>query len=69
MTYTGHVRNGVVVLDEPVRLQEGAQVRVEVLGEANREPLHPEIERFTGVLPPGVDIAAEYAKGVSKSHR
>ena len=31
MTYKGHVQNGVVVLDEPVSLPEGAEVRVEPL--------------------------------------
>ena len=30
MSYRGHVRDGVVVLDEPTRLPEGAAVRVEL---------------------------------------
>ena len=30
MSYPGHVRNGVVVLDEPVRLPDGTAVRVEL---------------------------------------
>ena len=30
MSYRGHVRNGVVVLEGPVRLPEGAAVRVEL---------------------------------------
>ena len=29
MVYRGHVENGVVVLDEPASLPEGAKVRVE----------------------------------------
>ena len=29
MAYTGHVKNGVVVLDDPVTLPEGLEVRVE----------------------------------------
>ena len=28
MTYTGHVKNGVVVLDDKVKLPEGAEVTV-----------------------------------------
>ncbi len=28
MTYRGHVENGVVVLDEPAKLPEGAEVEV-----------------------------------------
>ena len=31
MTYKGHVKNGIVVLDDPVKLPDGAEVRVEVL--------------------------------------
>jgi hypothetical protein len=30
MGYPGHVRNGVVVFDEPVALPEGAAARVEI---------------------------------------
>ena len=36
MGYLGHVRNGVVVLDGPVELPEGAAVRVE-LAESDQE--------------------------------
>ncbi|NOX53102.1 MAG: hypothetical protein GXP27_01415 [Planctomycetes bacterium] len=31
MVYQGHVKNGVVVLDDTVRLPEGAKVRVEII--------------------------------------
>lgn len=30
MTYCGHIKNGVAVLDEPVDLPDGTPVRVEV---------------------------------------
>ncbi len=30
MTYRGHIRNGIAVLDEPVNLPDGTPVRVEV---------------------------------------
>ncbi len=39
MVYTGHVQNGVVVLDEDAQLPEGAAVRVELLAPAADEPL------------------------------
>jgi hypothetical protein len=29
MTYRGHIRNGAVVLDEPVRLPDGSQVLIQ----------------------------------------
>ncbi len=35
MVYRGHVKNGVVVLDEPAPLPEGAEVRVEVVAAAD----------------------------------
>ena len=31
MAYRGHVENGVVVLDEPIRFEEGAIVHVELV--------------------------------------
>jgi predicted DNA-binding antitoxin AbrB/MazE fold protein len=41
MTYRGHIHNGVVVLDEPVTLPEGAKVEVNVVvtgEEASKKP-------------------------------
>lgn len=40
MTYKGHVENGVIVLDEPVEMTEGMQVRVDFESSADRE--HPQ---------------------------
>ena len=43
MTYNGHIRNGAVVLNEPVRLPDGSQVLIQpveepaTLGELFRE--------------------------------
>ena len=36
MSYRGHVENGVVVLDEPIALPEGAPVQVDLVGGKNR---------------------------------
>ena len=33
MTYRGHIRNGVAVLDTPVALPDGTPVRIEVDGD------------------------------------
>ena len=50
MSYRGHVRNGVVVLDESVELDEGAEVCVEVLQlEEKKQPLGKQLLRFAGV--------------------
>ncbi len=55
MTYRGHVRNGVVVLDEPVELPDGAAVRVELAEEQPaceepREPMPTLAERLKDVI-------------------
>lgn len=40
-SYSGHVRNGVVVLDDQVLLPEGQLVRVELLLESSEGPSEP----------------------------
>lgn len=69
MTYRGRVQNGVVVLDEPVRLPEGAEVRVEVLGVAvsdaeSEEPtLYEQLEPIIGAaedLPPDASVNLDH---------
>ncbi len=37
MTYQGHVENGIVVLDDPVPLPDGARVEVAVLNPSDAE--------------------------------
>jgi hypothetical protein len=67
MTYRGHVRNGQILLDDPVQLPEGAQVNVALVADANgadggaaaivrarrarRVRLDPEMARQIGTLP------------------
>jgi len=68
MTYKGHIANGTVVLDEPMPLQDGTVVRVEVVAEAASTVLHPDIERFTGVLPADVAVREVYVDGMLKKH-
>jgi hypothetical protein len=36
MSYRGHVENGVVILDEPATLPEGAPVQVDLVRSENR---------------------------------
>ena len=38
MTYRGHVKNGVVIFDEPANLPEGTEVRVEQVTQEAAEP-------------------------------
>ena len=35
MVYRGHIKNGVVVFDDPVTLPEGVEVQVEAVGNEN----------------------------------
>ena len=44
MVLLGHVRNGIIVADEPAELPEGAPVRIELLVDAanpQQSPLKP----------------------------
>jgi hypothetical protein len=56
---SGHVKNGVVVFDEPVTLPEGTRVRIEVLPEPARKTL---AERYQNVIGVAVDLPEDMAK-------
>ena len=47
MTYRGRIRNGSVVLDEPVQLPEGAEVSVDLTPVQRPAPL---AELFNGLI-------------------
>lgn len=50
MVQKGHVRNGVVVLDSPVRFPEGAEVAVELLAvPPSRSTVGRRLMRHAGV--------------------
>jgi hypothetical protein len=54
MTYRGHIKNGVAVLDERVNLPDGTPVRVEVEridADFWRNPSAEEVARAQGVEP------------------
>jgi len=68
MAYTGHVEKGIVVLDNPAGLPNGVRVRIDVIREGTEEALHPDIIRFTGVLPSDIDARAEYLDAMRKKH-
>ncbi len=53
MTYTGHVENGVIVLDEPVTLPEGAIIKIALAGAAPNADGGPgdDVEHVTGRFP------------------
>jgi predicted DNA-binding antitoxin AbrB/MazE fold protein len=59
MTYKGHVKNGVVVLDEPADLPDGAEVQIELAAE--EQTLYERLKDVIGIvkgLPP--DFAEQH---------
>jgi hypothetical protein len=62
MTYRGHIRNGQVLLDEPARLPEGAEVNVDVVEKMVRITRPQERQRLAKFQPiemPGGSLADE----------
>ena len=68
MTYKGHIENGAVVVDEPVDLPDGTAVVFQPV----RLPagkLHPDLERFAGVIPADLDTKDSYYKHILEKHQ
>lgn len=69
MYYSGHIENGVIVLDEPAVLRDGARVRVEIVGDAaptgQQRPLQGTPYRYDDPFGPAVDIGDWEAAGDS----
>jgi hypothetical protein len=61
MTYKGHVQNGVIVLDEPTDLPDGAEVRVEL---AERETERSLADRLRNVI----GVAKTLPEDISEQH-
>jgi hypothetical protein len=59
MTVHGHVRNGVIVLDTPTILPEGAAVEVEVVraDDVTAPRSEPAILKYAGILRLGPDAS------------
>ncbi len=60
MTYRGHVRNGVVVLDEAVKLPQGAAVRVELAAPDDPRTLAERLKDVIGIVDGPPDLAANH---------
>lgn len=59
MSFAGHVRNGVVVFDEPVTLPEGTVVEVAVRP-APEQATH--FERFKEIIGAAVGLPEDFAE-------
>ena len=73
MSYRGHIQNGVIVLDEPKGLPEGAEVRVHLVSTPIVEPipddgqkrptLYERLKPFIGCvddLPPDMSVNLDH---------
>lgn len=67
MSFRGHIKNGVVVLDEAADLPEGAEVRVEPVG---RKTLADRLREVIGSVPDLPEDLAEnhdhYVHGIAR---
>ncbi len=66
MTVLGHIKNGVIVPDQPVVLPEGAAVRVEVLPLTEKKPEHAAqpslVEKLLKYAGAATDLPADLAR-------
>lgn len=69
MSYRGHIEKGRIVLDEAVELPEGAVVTIDLIADANLTGLHPDVVRFTGIIPEDVDARREYRESMESKYR
>jgi hypothetical protein len=58
MVLLGHVRNGMIVADDPVQLPEGVVVRIELLPDAANPP--PQTPRQGGQFAGQIWMAADF---------
>jgi len=66
MTYQGHIENGVIVLDEPANLQNGARVRIELLLDSETMPKADgpqgtQFEHYKSIIGAIDDLPADFA--------
>ena len=65
MTYSGHVENGTVVLDEQVELEEGARIEVVMIASSPETqdafPLSTLYERYKSIIGIAKGLPADFA--------
>ncbi len=62
MTYKAHIKNGAVVLDEPIQLPEGAEVEVALRAPGESQRTSSLLERFEGVVGACSDLPSDMAE-------
>ncbi|GMV93782.1 MAG: hypothetical protein AMXMBFR82_35600 [Candidatus Hydrogenedentota bacterium] len=70
MSYRGHVKGGVVVLDQAAVLPEGTAVNVIPIRGEQRDH-HPDVQKFGGIIESArtADRQEEYVAHLRKKHQ
>ena len=68
MTYSGHVRNGVVVLDDRVKLPEGAEVTVNVRTSGDDDAVEEVTSTLYERLEPVIGAAEGLPADLAENH-
>lgn len=68
MVYKGHIENGNIVLEDSVKLPEGTAVIVQLVTAASVDSVHPDLLRFTGIIPQDTDAQFEYGEAFRAKH-
>lgn len=56
MHIIGHIKQGVVVPDEPLSLPDGTRVKIQPMAEDSTPSIAPEVAQFAGLIPADIDI-------------
>lgn len=68
MDIIGHVRQGVIVMDSPSCLPEGARVRIQPMLEDSAYSIDPEVAQFAGILPADIDLDDARLAAILEKH-
>ena len=68
MTYRGHVKEGVVVLDEAAQLPEGAQVRIDIVEKPDTNAPGEDIPSLYDRLAPVIGKAKGLPPDLARNH-
>lgn len=68
MDIIGHVRLGVIVLDEDSSLPEGTRVKIQPMAEDSAPAIAPEIAQFAGFIPADIDVEDARLAAILEKH-
>ena len=68
MDIIGHVRQGVIVLDEASSLPDGTRVRIQPMPEDSAQAIDPQVAQFAGLLPADFDVDDARLASILEKH-